>query len=398
MKQDQWTRQLRDKLADHEVAAPRDLWADIEAALPAQPVTRQARFTRLRRWVAIAASVAAILVAGGGYLLYSPKPQGTADAAVATLPDSNDDQLINAGEVVWRYVRLSDIEVIGRAPDHEDTALAGSAEANSSKHDDPTPKAQQQQQDNIARGQGQRGQPPTPPRKRRPEGITTDKDKKKRLSLSLYAVNGFGKQDNSSGVQMADVLARQFAGAYESSNTSLSRAGEPIYLMGYEERQHHSHPTGFGVSLSYPLSSRFTLSTGLVYTKLSSTFTQTMRSQQLQQKQRLHYIGIPIGLNYQLWQRKNFRAYASAGLRADINVSTFFATEGVRLPLAKDHVQWSFSGALGAQHNLSRRFALYAEPGLTYYPDNGSSLQNYYKEHPLTFSLQLGLRLMMGGH
>ena len=38
MKQDKWTQQLHDKLAEHETAAPSDLWADIEAALPnAQP-------------------------------------------------------------------------------------------------------------------------------------------------------------------------------------------------------------------------------------------------------------------------------------------------------------------------------------------------------------------------
>ena len=34
MKQDKWTQQLHDKLAEHETAAPPDLWADIEAALP----------------------------------------------------------------------------------------------------------------------------------------------------------------------------------------------------------------------------------------------------------------------------------------------------------------------------------------------------------------------------
>ena len=33
MKQEEWTKQLRDKLADHEESAPADLWAGIEARL-----------------------------------------------------------------------------------------------------------------------------------------------------------------------------------------------------------------------------------------------------------------------------------------------------------------------------------------------------------------------------
>ncbi|MBO6034156.1 MAG: hypothetical protein J6Q22_22455, partial [Prevotella sp.] len=69
MNKDKWTQQLRDKLAEREVAAPDDLWADIEAALPKAPVEKGKRrplLIPLRRW-AIAASLAA-LVAGGGFL------------------------------------------------------------------------------------------------------------------------------------------------------------------------------------------------------------------------------------------------------------------------------------------------------------------------------------------
>ena len=69
MKQDNWTKQLHDKLAEHEMAAPEGLWADIEAALAQQPAEaphpRPSRFVTLRRWAA-AAAVAALTL-GGGY-------------------------------------------------------------------------------------------------------------------------------------------------------------------------------------------------------------------------------------------------------------------------------------------------------------------------------------------
>jgi hypothetical protein len=69
MKQDKWTKQLHDKLAEHEMAAPEGLWADIEAALAKQsaeaPHPRPSRFVTLRR-LAAAAAVAALTL-GGGY-------------------------------------------------------------------------------------------------------------------------------------------------------------------------------------------------------------------------------------------------------------------------------------------------------------------------------------------
>ena len=72
MKLDKWTQQLHDKLAEHEVAPPDDLWADIEAALP---TPRKSRFVALRRWAA-AAAVAALMI-GGGYMLWDASPNSS---------------------------------------------------------------------------------------------------------------------------------------------------------------------------------------------------------------------------------------------------------------------------------------------------------------------------------
>ena len=39
------------------------------------------------------------------------------------------------------------------------------------------------------------------------------------------------------------------------------------------------------------------------------------------------------------------------------------------------------------------QLGVYVEPGVRYYIDNGSRIENYYKDKPVSFSLQLGLRL-----
>lgn len=216
---------------------------------------------------------------------------------------------------------------------------------------------------------------------------------KRQVSLGLYAMNGLGNQNSSNGVLMADALAKQYMETYAYSNVAATRRSEPIWLAGYEERQHHHRPITYGLTLSYPLSDRISLTTGVVYTKLQSDFTQVMRSQQIQQEQTLHYVGIPLNLNYKLWAYKRFRTYLSAGVKADWNVATHLETEGVSQQLAKDRMQWSLNASLGLQYDIVPKLGLYVEPGLNWFPDNGSKLQNYFKDKPLSCSLQLGLRM-----
>lgn len=48
------------------------------------------------------------------------------------------------------------------------------------------------------------------------------------------------------------------------------------------------------------------------------------------------------------------------------------------------------------QFNLSSVVGLYVEPGVSYYFDNGSSVSNIYKEKPLNFNLEFGLRFSLG--
>ena len=55
-------------------------------------------------------------------------------------------------------------------------------------------------------------------------------------------------------------------------------------------------------------------------------------------------------------------------------------------------LQFSVNGAIGVEFNLSCRFSIYAEPGIGYYFDNGSSLPTYYRDKPFSFNLNVGLK------
>lgn len=50
----------------------------------------------------------------------------------------------------------------------------------------------------------------------------------------------------------------------------------------------------------------------------------------------------------------------------------------------------------GGEIRIVKGLSVYAEPGLSYYFDNGSSIRNIYKDKPLNFSLNLGMRWTVG--
>ena len=393
MKPDKWTQQLHDKLAEHEMAAPDDLWADIEAALEQAPTSpsrsEKSRFVALRRWTA-AAAVAALML-GGGYLWFSQStPALQAESEKMADTESTDDEP-KQETVVEEQPKLLAKLVTGKTPKTETKTVTETPPI-----EPPTPPCDKSEEEPQAT--------PAIPAEEKPERqLTTDEPRRPALggtvrkqqqhvTLGLYATNGLGSQTNSNPVQMADALIKQYDDLY-TNTYAAARSSERVYLTGFEERQHHHQPIAYGLTLGYPLTPRLSLTTGLVYTKLTSDFTQVMRNMQIQRQQTLHYVGIPLNLNYNLWTSRGFKAYLSAGAAAYWNVATRLVSDGVKQQMDKDRLQWSLSGSLGLQYDLLPQIGIYAEPGLSYYPDNGSRLQNFFKEKPLNLSLQLGLRL-----
>ena len=173
-----------------------------------------------------------------------------------------------------------------------------------------------------------------------------------------------------------------------------TRDGAPIiYLVGYEERQKHYQPIAFGLSVSYPLSSKVSLSTGVTYTRLRSDFASIINGTSISQEQTLHYLGVPLNAQYRLLHYGNLNIYLSAGAEADYNIKAHLASEGVTQHIDRDRWQFSIQGGVGLQYNVMPQLGLYAEPGVKHYFDNGSRLRNFFKDKPTSFNLQVGLRL-----
>ncbi len=216
--------------------------------------------------------------------------------------------------------------------------------------------------------------------------VPGDSYSKKKITIGVHASNVFASQNNTSSVSMSNTLC--------ASSFMASTENEAL-LAYYKETKHHFQPLSFGLTMSYGLTNRLSLSTGAVYTLAISDFIRNVGEDEVKDCQHLNYIGIPLGLAYDMWTIGKLNVYAKVYGQMDFNVSASVETEGVKNKIKKDRIQMSTGATLGAEYMILPQLGFYVEPGVKYYFNNGSHVDNVFKEKPCNFSLQLGLRLSL---
>ena len=58
----------------------------------------------------------------------------------------------------------------------------------------------------------------------------------------------------------------------------------------------------------------------------------------------------------------------------------------------RDRMQWSTQVAAGLQYDVVPQVGIYVEPGVKYYFDNGSQIENAFKDKKWNFNIQVGFR------
>lgn len=165
------------------------------------------------------------------------------------------------------------------------------------------------------------------------------------------------------------------------------------------EHQHHDAPITFGLSFNKKLSHHWSIETGLQYTYLKSEFT-TGKEYRIQETQKLHYIGIPFRISYRLGNYKRLSFYSTAGFQMEIplksTLHTSHVTDSVPISLGyqtlEAPLQWSVNASAGVQYQFTPHTSIYIEPTINYYIPDGSSLRTIRKEHPVTFTVPVGIR------
>ncbi|ASW75256.1 PorT family protein [Chryseobacterium piperi] len=166
----------------------------------------------------------------------------------------------------------------------------------------------------------------------------------------------------------------------------------------------HKVPLNLGISLYYNLGKRWGIGTGINYTKLSSELHSGSQSNFVKSEQTVHYIGIPVQVNYNVIQKGPFTGYVTAGALVEKSVASSFTTKYIvnnevkdetRERLESQPVQVSLNSALGLQLKVVKNIGVYAEPGIGYHFKDESSLNTIYKEKPLNFNVKFGIRILL---
>lgn len=189
---------------------------------------------------------------------------------------------------------------------------------------------------------------------------------------------------------------------YRIPNPEIPDVEGPVGEIDVTEKTRHYMPLVIGLSLNKSLSSRWSIETGLRYTFLRSDILSESELMNKETIQRIHYIGVPIKLNYRIFTYNGFSLYGQGGGALDIPVygsqsifeysPKFGATDKYVLHINAP-LQWSVEGGLGIQYHFTPSFSIYAEPSLRYYFNAGSDIKTIRQEKPLEFTIPIGLRL-----
>lgn len=440
-----WKEDIHDRLGNFETDAPDGLWEAIHQRMaqtePAQAEKRPAPFVlqpALRRTACAAAACLALIA---GYQYFADGGKETANG----VKQAGGDGMIAVGGTVAsdnsRYVaskpatasivatNLAGVRVAknGVTPAADAAVLptqnSESAQISTPQHLNPsTPQ-------HLNTSTPQPHNPSTSqhpnPSTSQPHNTSTSQPLNPSTSLLAYtpADNSRGRHEGAAARWTLSTSAMTGMGASSVTNSTATyveavgpddviwadnpQLGIGIFNQGKSVKTEYKHrlPVRVGLNVAYRLTDRLSVESGVSYTRLSSDMKDGTKDNYSSGSQKLDYIGVPLNVKYRTFGYRRLSVYASAGLLTEKCVSGKTTHEYVISGEKKKHEaedvaakpwQLSVNAALGAQFDVLRNVGVYVEPGVSYYFDDRSPLSTIYKEKPLNFNLNLGVRYTIG--
>ena len=421
MKKD-WLKDIHDRMADFETEEPQGLWDDIcaaEATAKETPIIVPQK-KDYRIWIGSSAAVAACLL-----LYWFIRPDLDQITEIPSLPSqeiaSTDHRTPTEDKVLPVDSKQKEQLVIAAATSDKkkikSLQTAAVADDDINKGFDSGNVEVLNNSDSLKQSEGVK-----------PSEDKKHSETKKEESLKRYeylAQTSHKRRNNnpllSVGLSTSGGIGsdnRQlFQGGYAGASSTLSESDwvdSPLLgIMALnrgaetERKVTHHAPIRTGLSLSYRLNDRWSIESGISYAFASSDFHEGSVSNFIEEKQELHYVGIPLGATYRLLSWNRLDLYLSSNILAEQCISgqsrkkyiigDKMQEEEVSAILSRP-MQWSIGAKAGVQYNLNSLLSIYVEPGCSYYFDDHSSLETVFKDKVFDFNLNLGLRFSVGKH
>ena len=438
-----WKEDIHDRLGNFETDAPDGLWEAIHQRMAqterAQAEKRQTPFVlqpALRRTACAAAACLALVV---GYQYFADGGKETANG----VKQAGGDGMIAVGGTVAsdnsRYVAskpatasivatnlagvrvakngVTPAAVYAQTQNDESAQISTPQHLNTSTSQPHNPTTPQ----HLNPSTSQHPNPSTP----QPLNPSTSQHPNPSASLLAYtpADNSRGRHEGAAARWTLSTSATTGMGASSVTNSTATyveavgpdnviwadnpQLGIGIFNQGKSVKTEYKHrlPVRVGFNVAYRLTDRLSVESGVSYTRLSSDMKDGTKDNYSSGSQKLDYIGVPLNVKYRAFGYRRLSVYASAGLLTEKCVSGKTTHEYVISGEKKKHEaedvaakpwQLSVNAALGAQFDVLRNVGVYVEPGVSYYFDDRSTLSTIYKEKPLNFNLNLGVRYTIG--
>ena len=430
-----WKEDIHDRLGNFETDAPDGLWEAIHQRMAqterAQAEKRQTPFVlqpALRRTACAAAACLALVV---GYQYFADGGKETVNG----VKQAGGDGMIAVGGTVAsdnsRYVASKPATASIVATNLAGVRVAKNgvtpAAVYAQTQNDESAQISTSQHLNTSTSQPHNPTTPQPLNSSTSQPLNPSTSQPHNPSKSLLAYtpadNSRGRHEGAAARWTLSTSATTGMGASSVTNSTATyveaigpdnviwadnpQLGIGIFNQGKSVKTEYKHrlPVRVGFNVAYRLTDRLSVESGVSYTRLSSDMKDGTKDNYSSGSQKLDYIGVPLNVKYRAFGYRRLSVYASAGLLTEKCVSGKTTHEYVISGEKKKHEaedvaakpwQLSVNAALGAQFDVLRNVGVYVEPGVSYYFDDRSTLSTIYKEKPLNFNLNLGVRYTIG--
>lgn len=417
MKED-WLDKIHDRMADYEIDEPDGLWARIEAK-SSPPAARRGKPERVvlwrwRRWISAAAALVAVMSA----CLYLVYPHDNGEPRSSLIPDMSvpDGQMAqlttpsvnvpSAGDVMkggapGRQLTVGTI-VENNSPRVAETLIVREEDRAHSHSSDSAVSDRDSLITPLVKKPEYRGNDAG---SRNIASVYTPRNTSGRMSFSVKLSSGTA--DNISGGYSAGNPLVSSIGSDNSGWEDNPVLGILLFNRGKDIKTSVKHrlPVRVGLSVAYDFNNRMGIESGLCYTRLTSDVREGSESHYFTGEQKLHYIGIPVNFKYRVFSLHRLDFYASAGVLGEKCISAEVdkkyvidnQDKGSETERLNDRpFQFSVNASVGLQFNIVNNVGLFVEPGVSYYFDDRSSIRHIYRDRPLNFNLNTGLRFTLG--
>lgn len=391
---ERWIDDIKVEMQEFESDSPKGLWESIEGRLPASKVAPT------HSWWGWAVAAGALAVAGASAFLFfrpiSPQEVISVEKAepVVALNDVRPDpseQIVRSQEIV-EPVAVSQPKEAQRpeksAASQKTEALRETTAVQEAETAQETTSAQETEV--------------LPWEEFSQETRVARKTSQNRVSVGL-AASGAASFSQTALIGGGPLFG---VGLDAVSWEDSPKLGLAVVNQGkdIESELRHKVPVRLTLGVSYAITDRLSVVSGLSHTLLLSEYKEGTQQNYKSGEQRVEYVGVPINLKYDFYSSTRLDVYASAGLTLDKCIKAnrtddYFLSGENRLKevisLGEHPFQLSAGAAFGAEYRIYDSLWLFGECGLAYFFNDRSSLEILYKERPLNGTFNLGIRVAL---